>query len=82
MIFGPACLLKGWRGFLGDGGMDYRKCGAAMPEGAVFCYMCGVKQVQDKKRYRRGIASPLSRQITGQGGGTPAGDLWGDLPGR
>ena len=34
--------------------MDCRKCGAALPEGAVYCHMCGVKQVQEKQRHRRG----------------------------
>lgn len=34
--------------------MDCRKCGAALPAGAVFCHMCGVKQSPDKARHKRG----------------------------
>lgn len=35
--------------------MTCRKCSAALPEGAVFCHMCGVKQeVSNKNAKRRG----------------------------
>ena len=47
--------------------MVCRKCGAALPEGAVYCHMCGVKQIQDKQRHRRG---------NGMGNAYKRGNTW------
>jgi len=47
--------------------MTCRKCSAEIPEGAVFCHLCGAKQEQEKTTKRRG---------NGQGSVWKRGDTW------
>lgn len=53
---------------------DCIKCGAALPEGAVFCHLCGKKQVTVKRKTRSringtGTAFRRGRTWTGQAAG-------------